>query len=142
MSITKSIQNAERKAKERGWDKIFIAVDWHDTICESTYGGTALHFYPFAIKTLKSWTENPQIELILFTSSYQDNVKEFLEVCEAYGIHFEYINENPEVKNTAYGDFRKKFYYDLLIDDKAGFDQERDWHELWVGKIKWEIKDV
>lgn len=131
MSIKRAITTALNKAFERKWDKITIAVDWHDTICKSTYGGTALNFYKEAIAPLRALSKNDKIVLILFTSSYDESVKEFLDVCiEKYDIYFDYVNENPEVENTEYGDFSKKFYYDILIDDKAGFVPEIDWEEF------------
>ena len=47
------------------------------------------------------------------------------------GIEFSYINENPEVAGkTEWGDFDTKMYANVLLDDKAGFDPEEDWHAL------------
>lgn len=127
-TIKRAITVAKNKAKARGWDKINIAVDWHDTICQSTYNSTALNFYEAAIPALRKLSKRKDIVLILFTSSYDDVIEQFLDHCEKqYEIFFDYVNCNPEISNTKYGDFSKKFYYDILIDDKAGFNPDTDW---------------
>jgi hypothetical protein len=69
--------------------------------------------------------------LILWTSSYEkyvDSVRKKLQ--DNYGIKFDYFNENPECINTKTGCFDNKFYYNVLIDDKAGFNPESDWLEI------------
>jgi hypothetical protein len=42
-------------------------------------------------------------------------------------INIDYINSNPDVVNTEYGDFSRKPYFNIIIDDKAGFEPETDW---------------
>jgi hypothetical protein len=42
------------------------------------------------------------------------------------------INKNPNVENNAYGYYRDKPYFNVLFEDKAGFDAEEDW--LWVAE--------
>ena len=44
-----------------------------------------------------------------------------------YGIKFDYINENPLEVNSELSDFSKKFYFNILLDDKAGFYPKEDW---------------
>ena len=54
--------------------------------------------------------------------------KPYIKVFEENGIHFDYINENPEVDNNELGNFDKKLYFNIGIDDKFGFDAENgDW---------------
>lgn len=132
MSIAKAFRTANAKKEDRGWDKIYVAVDWHDTICESTYtDGVAYGFYPKAIECLRMMSGNPQISLILYTSSYISVSEDFMRFCRhEYDINFEFFNCNHDVANTSYGDFGKKFYYDILVDDKAGFDPDEDWDIL------------
>lgn len=129
MSIRLAIETAHKKACERKWDKIFVAVDWHDTICASTYSDKGAYgIYEEAISALHEASKCSAICLILYTSSYKAVVEEFIQWCKSeHGIVFEYFNCNPEVKNSNYGDFDKKFYYDVIIDDKAGFDPNTDW---------------
>lgn len=132
VGIGRAFDQAERKAKERGWDTIFVAIDWHDTICRSTYGDTATEFIGHAIDALRMMSGHPGIKMILYTSSYEDVVDEFRDLLEKeHGIEFDYFNENPEVESTEYGNFADKFYFDVLIDDKAGFDPENEWLTVW-----------
>lgn len=134
--IKRAIDQALTKARERNWDTITIAVDWHDTICKSTYGETALEFYEGALVALRKLSKQEDIKLILFTSSYDVPVAEFLTICEEqHEIFFDYVNCNPEVENTEYGDFSRKFYYDILVDDKAGFDPLTEWVDLLYVEI-------
>jgi hypothetical protein len=45
----------------------------------------------------------------------------------SHGIHVDHYNCNPDEKNTPYADFSLKPYFNILIDDKAGFDPNTDW---------------
>ena len=129
MSLALAFRTAARKAKERNWDKIYVAVDWHDVICESNYSEDGAYgFIEDAIPALQEASHNKAICLILYSCSYIATAEDFMRHCrKKYGINFDYFNCNPEVKNTNYGEFGKKFYYDLLLDDKAGFDASTDW---------------
>lgn len=116
------------RAKAKEWDTLYVAIDWHDTITESTYdASTALKFYPEAIKALQLLSFIPEFKLILFTSSFDQKTNELIKVLKSHNIKIDYVNANPEVENTKFGDFRQKFYYNLLLDDKAGFQPEMDW---------------
>jgi hypothetical protein len=46
-------------------------------------------------------------------------------------INFDYVNENPECKNSSYACFERKFYFDLGIDDRFGFDARNDWRDFY-----------
>ena len=50
-------------------------------------------------------------------------------------IHFDYVNENPEIhalsSDPKSSDFSDKFYFNVGIDDKFGFDPENDWVDLY-----------
>jgi len=123
-----SIEKAFSVMKNRKWDCIYFAIDLHDTIIKGTYSqDDVFDTYPNCIETLKLLTETKFIKLILFTSSFQDYVDDFYKWAEEKGIKFDYFNENPECGNTVSGDFSKKFYYNVMIDDKAGFNPEIDW---------------
>lgn len=129
--IKKAFERACQKASDRNWDCIYVAVDWHDTMSPSTYGSAAsLTFYNKCLTALYKLSKNPRVRLILFTSSYPAAIKDLYAELDEMGIRFDYWNCNPEVSNTEYGDFSKKFYYDVLLDDKAGFDPEVDWEEI------------
>lgn len=130
--IENAFRRAWKKLETRKWDKIYVAVDWHDTICESTYeAGPSYKFIQGSgcIAALQDLTNDDRFCLILFTSSYSKTINSFLQhLRDKYRIFFDYVNENPEVKNTEYGNFDKKFYYDVLIEDKSGF--SGDWRPI------------
>lgn len=117
--------------EEKGWDTIYIAIDWHDTITESTYDNTtALKFTTNALKALQLLSFIPKFKLILFTSSYMPKCMELIDVLATHNITIDWVNENPEVENTDFGDFSSKFYYNILLDDKAGFKPDDDWGDV------------
>ena len=65
---------------------------------------------------------------LAYTSTPEDHVSELCRDIYKYcGINFTYINDNPEYIGNDYADFSKKFYYNILLDDKAGFEGETDW---------------
>lgn len=119
---------------ERNWDRIYIVVDWHDTMMPATYSNDTYGqyiLYENAKEVLQWMSDCDNIILILFTSSHIEQRIEFMQnMFHRYGISFDYHNGNPEVSNTETGDFDDKFYYNLLLDDKAGFSPDEDWKEL------------
>ena len=46
------------------------------------------------------------------------------------GIVFNHVNKNPEVKSEGYGHYEDKPYFNVLLDDKAGFDPENHWTRI------------
>jgi len=118
---------------ERGWDTIYVAVDWHDTMMKSTYTNSYGNYdlYPYASEVLQWMTHNGNIRLILYTCSHDDQIRKFTEIMlDKHGIDFEFVNGNPEVQNTKTGNFDDKFYYNVLLDDKAGMNPHEDWLDL------------
>lgn len=123
-----AIKKAFDSMVERQWDTIYFAIDLHDTIIKGTYSkDNVFEVFSDCLETLNFLTEIKYVKLILFTSSFGDYVFDFLNWISQHGITFDYFNENPECQNTASGDFSSKFYYNVLIDDKAGFVPETDW---------------
>jgi hypothetical protein len=133
MSITKAFEKAFFKKESRGWDHIYVAVDVHETIFEPTYKGTQKEFtyYFNAQVALRTLSKMEDVKLILFTSSYSDQIGRFLDKFEEDDIHFDFINENPMEKNTEYACFDKKFYFNVIIDDKAGFEADSEWYDVF-----------
>lgn len=120
---------------KKDWDTVYVAVDWHDTIMPSTYSLNSYGnyvVYKYADKVLKWMSECDNIKLILYTSSHDREQLELIENLKwRYGISFDYRNNNPEVPNTVTGNFEDKLYYSILLDDKAGFDPNKDWKTLY-----------
>lgn len=132
--IALSIIRAEQMKKKRGWDTLYYAVDLHDTVVWSTYTkeeATPSHFFPGAIEALNYISQRRKdIVLILYTSSYTEYIQPYLDSFKTRGIYFKYHNENPECPSTDIGDFSKKFYFNVLFDDKAGFNPTKDWEDV------------
>ena len=115
--------------KERNWEKIYVAVDLHGVICPPDYKKSGEHtdFYPYAKETLQMLSKRKDVCLILWTCSYPNELKETLLWLKDNDIKMDYVNENPECHSTRLGDFSKKFWAAVILDDKAGFEGETDW---------------
>jgi hypothetical protein len=132
MNILKPIFNAYQKAQDRSWDTIYWAIDVHSTMIVSNYDKDAEdEFYPYCKKVLRLLTEKKHIKLILYTCSYEESMKKFMEILEEEGIVFDFFNENPEAMDTNYGSYTKKPYFNVLLEDKGGFEPEKDWEEIY-----------
>jgi len=127
--IITSIRAAYDRMKEKKWKKIYVLVDIHNTIFKPSYHKKeSFEWFKGAKEALQFMTKCSKICLILWTSSYDEKIHEYLKVFEENEIHFDYINENPEVKNDDLGCFDKKLYFNIGIDDKFGFSAEYgDW---------------
>lgn len=134
MSILKSIKKGRDVQLEQGWEYIHWAIDVHNTIFPSTKDKTYsdIKFYPYAKETLHFLTNLNDQNLILWTSTNNEIVYNYLlPKLEEYDISFNYFNRNPICINNHYACFDKKFYYDIMIDDKAGFDPETEWKTIY-----------
>lgn len=136
MSITRAIQiNHFDLKRQRGWDKTFWFFDIHSTILKPNYkaGNVPKEFYPMAKETLQYLSKLPDVEMVIYTCSHPNEVEEYLQLFEENNIHFKYVNENPEVVTDlkGYGNYDKKPYMNVLFEDKAGFDAETEWAEVY-----------
>ena len=133
--IRDAINTAFRKKEERGWDnwpKVFWAIDLHDVIIPGNYtrNNDDKDFYPCAQKVLQWLTNREDMCLILFTCSHDEATKSILEWLEDRKIRFDYVNENPECADSELCTFKNKFYFDILLEDKAGFNGVSDWYNI------------
>jgi hypothetical protein len=140
-----NINKAIEKKKRRKHEYLFWAIDIHDTIFPSTYSNSNLDRLGFynknEIKFLQFLSENKECMLILYTSTHDKDIKPYLDLLAAVGIYPDFVNENPLCPSTELADFSKKFYFDILIDDKAGFDPDSDWNKL-AALIPWLKKEL
>ena len=130
--ISVAIKNAFAKAKERNWDKTYWAVDIHETIIKPNWSltTTPTEFYPKAKETLQYISKREDIVMILYTCSHPHEILKYIELFSENNICFDHINANPEVENESYGFYDKKPYFNVLLEDKAGFDPYNDWEEV------------
>ena len=115
-------------AKKRNWEQIYVAIDVHDVILEANYStDIPTKFLGNAKEVLQRMSLRKDIVLILYTCSFPREIEQYQKLFQENDIHFKYVNENPECFNTAFGDFSKKFYFSILLEDKAGFVPD-DWY--------------
>ena len=112
---------------------IYIMVDVHNTILNPTFDKKeTFEYFPYAKETLQLLSEKENIKLIMWTSSYDEKIQMYLKHFEENRIIFNFVNENKEYGNVSFACFDTKFYYDIGIDDKFGFDAEHDWKEIYT----------
>ena len=130
--ITRAIEKAFAEKKKRKWDKIYWCIDLHSTIITGTYkkDNSGARFAVDAVEVLQYLTKQRDHSLILWTSSYKESTKKIIGELEDNGVKFDYFNENPECENTELSDFSDKFYFNILLDDKASFNMDADWTSI------------
>ncbi len=126
-----NIEKTFQLMKTKGWNKVYWAVDIHETVLKPNWDAMATSgiphdWYPGAKEVLQEVSKRDDISLILYTCSYDDEIVNYLKFFEESGIKFICVNSNPEVKNTRYGKFDVKFYYNVMLDDKSGFEGDVD----------------
>lgn len=132
--IQKAVKRAFEKARQRGWKKLYFAFDIHDTIIKSNYDKSVLptEIFVEAEYILKTISKRKDIIMILYSCSHPEELEKYVEFFKTKEIYFDHVNENPSIMtdHKGYGNYDKKMYFDVLIDDKAGFDPEIDWFSL------------
>ena len=132
MNIVRSFETAFKRMKEKGWDKIYILVDIHDTVFEATYSKDEYYrWFPYAKEALHLMSINPRISLILWSSSYTDAIEKYINTFEKSKIHFDMVNVNKETEDNELSCFAQKTYFNVGIDDKFGFDARVDWEMIY-----------
>jgi hypothetical protein len=133
--ITRAIARAYKIMYERKWDRIYYTVDLHDTVFISNYDGIPNQFLPGAKEALQYIASLSESRIILWSSVKEEDKQKYIDIFTENNIKVDYFNENPEVTDNAYAGFNEKFYFSVLIDDKAGFRADIDW-DLVVKEIK------
>lgn len=132
MSAVKAFRKAFELIKKKNWDKMYVSVDIHETILKPTWSKELSNkFYDYSREVLRHLSNREDVCLILWTCSSPESIEEYLELFSFHKINFTYVNCNPEVKSTYYADFNSKFYSNVLLDDKSGFDPE-EWLDLFI----------
>ncbi len=121
------------KMLKRKWSYIYFAVDLHGVVFKNNYNGLATEVYDDALEALKIIGNHSNVKIILWTSSTQEDIAIYRSFLEDNGIAIFDVNRNKDVtttNNSAVGTFDSKFYFNILLDDKAGFEPENDWKAL------------
>jgi hypothetical protein len=116
------------------WYETYWAFDLHGTIIRPTYLGTEMIFYPYALETLKFIDKHrPDIKKILWTSSFPNEIDEYMEEFRLNKVSFNSINSNPGISSNKgnFGYYEQKFYFNILFEDKSGFNPEVEWESIY-----------
>lgn len=134
------VQKALIDCRRRGFDTMYISVDPHGTTIKPDYteDHDGLQFYHGAKEVLRLMSRVSRFKLVMYTCSWPDELERYVEFFESKGIHFDYINCNPEAESTGYGYYKDKHYTNVLLDDKAGFIAETSEQRSPVGLNDWD----
>lgn len=120
-----NIERALQQKRERLWDKIYVLVDAHGTLIKPYHN--CIEFYPIAPEVMMWFNNRRDFSTILWTSSHPNEIAAITAMAGKIGFGFNFINENPREANSERACFERKFYFNILLDDKAGFEPETDW---------------
>jgi len=131
--LIKTIDREYMHMRKKGWDRIFLFFDLHGTVIKPNYeeGNVELNYYPYAKETLQLLTGRADLDLNIYTCSHQHEIVEYQRLFKLDGIHFKYVNENPDVQSNGYGNYDIKPYMNVMFEDKAGFFGETDWEPIY-----------
>ena len=127
---TQMIADVHRQKRERDWTHLYWCIDLHDTIITGKYNrfNQGATLFPYAKETLDFLYKTNENIIILWSSSYTDAM---IDIVDRFDLKFHHFNANPECPSNNLCDFRNKFYFNFLLDDKAGFDPHNDWREIY-----------
>ncbi len=129
--ITKAIERSYSLFTERNWDTIYWAIDLHGVCLKSNYAQGGYEWInPRVIEGLQEISKRTENKIILWSSAYPSEYASIIQFFNENGIDVYGFNENPGAANTKSGCFDSKFYFSVLLDDKAGFDPDIHWSEI------------
>lgn len=137
MSSIISVVKKSFDAISEKYPMVFWNIDLHGVCFKSNYvNNEHLWVNDECINALKEISKNKDSRIILWSSCYPEEQIKIKHFMESHGITVDFFNENPLTKNTHYGDFSQKYYFSILLDDKAGFEPNKDWRQIY-NYVKW-----
>jgi hypothetical protein len=134
MSVVNQIRRTFKVSFEKEWYETYWAFDVHGTILKPTYNLNEkdLEFYPYAKEALQKISSRKDIIMILYTSSYPHEIEKYLAFFRRNNIKFDHVNENPGISSNMgnFGFYEQKFYFNVLFEDKAGFNPDKEWKQV------------
>lgn len=128
MSTFRGLTSAYEKTHARGWDKVYWALDLHDTCFRSTYRKFEYEWINDYVKdALVRLTAHPETHLILWSSVFEEEKAHIIKFFTDAGIRVTGFNQNPYEPGNETSCFDEKMYMSVIIDDKAGFH-----HSEWL----------
>lgn len=126
--LVKYLDRLYRLKEERGFRVLYFMIDIHNTVLVPSYSRDESYtYFPYAKDVLQLLSKQENVRLIMWTSSHKEMISKYLEHFTSEGINFNYVNSNPEICNDSLRCLDTKFYYDVGIDDKFGFNALEDW---------------
>ena len=137
MIFPRLIKKALLLKEERGWDHIAIAVDLHGTVFKSTYApGLATEYYPHAKECLQELTKRSDILMYMYTGTPEDLRFQYAALFATVDIDIdidaEFAMSKMNIKDNEFQNFDDKPYFNVLLEDKAGFDPKIDWMDILI----------
>lgn len=133
--MVNTIKKMFSRSFEKKYFETYWAFDVHGTIFMPTYdlNKKEEEFYPYAEETLKLISNRKDIIMILWTCSYPKEIQKYLDIFSEKDIHFQHVNKNPVISSNMgnFGYYEEKFYFNVLFEDKAGFDPTSEWEEIY-----------
>lgn len=140
MRMTETISRLFRRSFKKEWFETYWCFDVHGVIFKPNHKvhSDEAEFYPYVKETLQLLSKRKDIVLILFTSSFPDEIEFYQQIFKENDIHFDFVNENKAIDSSKgnFGYYEKKFYFDILFEDKSGYDAETEWIEV-LQWLKW-----
>jgi len=134
-TVLQWIKKMFNHAKKKEWFETYWAIDIHGTISIPDFrkDSAKITYYPYAKETLQLMSEREDIKMIMYTSSYPEEIEVYQKTFKKDGIIFDFINENPDVSDSkgSFGYYYDKPYFNVLMEDKAGFKPEIVWKYLY-----------
>ena len=100
---------------------MIIAVDFDGVLCEDAFPLIGKPNYEM-ISIVRRWIDDGN-EVILWTCRVDERLKEAVDWCSDYGLHFCTVNENAPSNLAKYPTNPRKVYADVYIDDRDAFYQ-------------------
>ena len=132
--IKQAIKNALLMKSIRGWDTLYWSIDLHGVVLVPNYDRIVkLEIYPTAAIVMRALTKSKKNKLIMYTASKEVEIEKYVELFAQESIKFYFLNKNTDVRDadTNYGAYENKPYFNILLEDKAGFDPYEDWDEIY-----------
>jgi len=121
----------DQKQKNK-YERIYIAIDLHGVVFKNTYDNNKIEIYDEAILPLQYLSKREGIKLIAWTSTHADDwYGKYSQLLRFNDITFDCFNSNCYEQSNEVSDFSSKFYFSVLLDDKAGFDPITDWETVY-----------
>lgn len=135
MGVLRAIKHQHfGQLERRKWEYTYWAFDLHGTILMPNYeaGNVPTKFYPYSKEVLQMLSKREDIVMFMYTCSHPHEQDQYVKFFTDLGIDFKWVNENQEVltDNNGYGYYEDKPYFNVLLEDKAGFDPMEDWEDI------------